>query len=281
MFLLRFLSHWPLSWLYVLADLAAFVASHLIRYRRKTIEENLRKSFPEKSNQEIQQIRRDFYRNLSDISVETLYGRTVSEEEMKKRVTFDGMKIIEKYYRQQQSVIILAAHQCNWEWLLLAGCLRLPYPVDAMYKKLANSNMDDFMYSIRSRFDGKPINKDHAARAILKRKHETRAIAVVADQTPSVETSKDWITFLHQETGFYQGVEQLPRLTKYPVVFAAMRRISRGYYLVQFQEISEPPYDENFQILSRYVALVETVIRQQPANWLWSHRRWKHAKPVN
>ncbi|WKN46374.1 lysophospholipid acyltransferase family protein [Tunicatimonas pelagia] len=279
MFILRFLSHWPLSWLYALADFAAFVSSYIVRYRRKTIEENLRKSFPEKSSQEIRQIRQDFYHNLADISVETLYGRTISVKEMKRRVEFDGMEIIEKYYQQRQSIIILATHQCNWEWLLLAGCLRLPYPVDAMYKKLANSNMDDFMYSIRSRFEGKPINKDHAARAILKRKHETRAIAVVADQTPSIHTPKDWITFLHQKTGFYQGVEQLPRLTKYPVVFAAMYRISRGCYRVQFQEISEPPYDEKTQILSHYVALAETVIRQQPANWLWSHRRWKYTDP--
>ncbi|MEM8968999.1 MAG: lysophospholipid acyltransferase family protein [Bacteroidota bacterium] len=279
MFILRFLSHWPLPWLYVLSNFAAFVASHLVRYRRKTIEENLRKSFPKKSEEEIEQIRRGFYHNLADISVETLHGRTISEKEMRRRVVFDGMEIIEKYYRQQQSIIILATHQCNWEWLLLAGCLQLPYPVDAMYKKLTNSRMNDFMYSIRSRFGGKPINKDHAARAILKRKHETRAIAVVADQTPSIGTSKDWITFLHQETGFYQGVEQLPRLTKYPVVFAAMYRISRGHYRVQFQEISEPPYDENSQILSRYVTLAETVIRQQPANWLWSHRRWKYTKP--
>ncbi|MEM9831024.1 MAG: lysophospholipid acyltransferase family protein [Bacteroidota bacterium] len=281
MFFLRFLSHWPLSWLYILGRLASFAASRLVRYRRSTIMENLRKSFPEKTDGEIRQITRSFYRNLADIAAETLYGRTISEEEMNQRVVFEGMDIIEKYYQQQQSIIILAAHQCNWEWLLLAGCLRLPYPVDAMYKKLASQPMDDFMYHIRSRFGGKPINKDHAARAILKRKHETRAIAVVADQTPSSGSSKDWIEFLNQDTGFYQGVEQLPRLTKYPVVFAAIYRVSRGYYRVQFHEVGEPPYSEQTQILSRYVTLAEEVIREQPANWLWSHRRWKYPRSAN
>ena len=197
---------------------------------------------------------------------------------MMKRVVFQGMAPLDQYYQQGQSIIILAAHQCNWEWLLLAGCLRLPFPVDAMYKQLSNAGMDDFMYQIRSRFRGKPINKDHAVRAILKRREENRAIAIVADQTPSQGAVKNWVTFLHRETGFYQGVEQLPRLTKYPVFFAAMYRIARGYYQVQFTQIGTPPYANDSSLLPRYAQLAEQVIREQPANWLWSHRRWKYPK---
>ncbi|MEM9671162.1 MAG: lysophospholipid acyltransferase family protein [Bacteroidota bacterium] len=277
-FLLRFLSHWPIHWLYGLSDLAAFLAYRVVRYRRKTVFDNLQRSFPEKSAEEIQNIAQDFYRNLATVSVETLYGRTISAKELKKRVVFEGMELIHEYYQQQKSIIILAAHQCNWEWLLLAGCLQLPYPVDAMYKKLSNSKMDRFMYLIRSRFGGEPINKDYAARAILKRKNDARAIAVVADQTPALGTTKHWITFLHRETGFYQGVEQLPRLTEYPVVFAAMYRVSRGYYKVQFHRVADPPHSVESQILAKYVQLAEKVIHDQPANWLWSHRRWKYTK---
>jgi len=100
---------------------------------------NLKQSFPQKSDDELQEIEREFYRNFADTSVETLYGRTISAEELRSRVIFEGMEPIQDYFKQNQSVIILAAHQCNWEWLLLAGCLALPFPVDAMYKRLASS----------------------------------------------------------------------------------------------------------------------------------------------
>lgn len=277
-FLLRFLSCWPLSRLYKLSDIATFIAYRIIRYRRATVINNLRKSFPEKSKAEIRQIAREFYRNLSDVAVETLYGCSVTAEEMERRVVFEGMESINEYYQQQQSIIILAAHQSNWEWLLLAGCLQLPFPVDAIYKKLATKSTDQFMYQLRSRFGGQPIDKNYAARAILKRKNETRAIAIVADQTPSQDTPKDWYSFLNQETGFYQGVEQLPKLTGYPVFFAAMYRISRGYYRVRFFPVGTPPYSESTNLLPAYAKLAEQVIQQQPTNWLWSHRRWKYAR---
>ncbi|MEQ9439515.1 MAG: lysophospholipid acyltransferase family protein [Cyclobacteriaceae bacterium] len=276
---LKFFSHWPLRWLYVLSDFIAFMAHRVARYRRTTVYDNLRQSFPDKSATELQQIAKGFYRNLADVTIETLKGRTMPKEEILQRVVFDGMEPIDQYYQQHQSIIILAAHQCNWEWLLLAGCLQLPFPVDAMYKKLANIGMNNFMYQIRSRFGGEPINKDHAVRAILKRREQTRAIAIVADQTPSQQATKDWVTFLHRETGFYQGVEQLPRLTGYPVFFAAMRRVSRGYYRIQFTQIDTPPYEKDQALLPQYAELAEQVIREQPANWLWSHRRWKYPKP--
>lgn len=277
-FLLKFLSQWPLSRLYKLSNIAAFIAHRVIRYRRTTITQNLRNSFPEKSQAEIKQITREFYHNLSDVAVETLYGYSITAKEMKRRVVFEGMEPINEYYQQQQSIIILAAHQSNWEWLLLAGCLQLPFPVDAIYKKLATKSTDQFMYRLRSRFGGQPIDKDYAARAILKRKNETRAIAIVADQTPSRDTPKDWCSFLNQETGFYPGVEQLPKLTRYPVFFASMYRISRGHYRVQFIPVGTPPYSKSTNLLPTYAQLAQKVIYQQPANWLWSHRRWKYTR---
>jgi KDO2-lipid IV(A) lauroyltransferase len=279
-FLLRFFSQWPLDWLYHLSNLAAFLAYRVVRYRRKTVVDNLKRSFPEKSVDEIHHIAEAFYRNLSDVTIETLYGRTISAEELRSRVVFEGMEPIQDYYQQNQSVIILAAHQCNWEWLLLAGCLALPFPVDAIYKRLASSRMNRFMYRIRSRFGGEPIDKDSAVRTILKRREQSRAIAMVGDQTPAAETPKIWCHFLNQNTGFYQGVEQLPKITGYPVFFAAMYRLSRGYYQVHFTQIAAPPYTEQNNIVHRYAELTEKVIRQQPANWLWSHRRWKITPPV-
>ena len=280
--LLRWLSYLPLPVLYVISDGLAWMAWRVVRYRRPVIVANLSQSFPEKTPEEIQQLAHAFYYNLSDVVVETLKGITISEKELRRRVVFRNLEVVQAYYEQQQSLVLLTTHQCNWEWLLLAGCLYLPYPVDAVYKPLANKKMDTLMYNTRARFGGQPISKDRVLREVLRRKRQTRAIAIVADQTPAPGTPKHWITFMHRETGFYRGIEQLPKAVQYPTFFVAMKRIKRGYYEVSFVPIGAPPYEkDNLSLLTRYVEEAELLIREQPADWLWSHKRWKHVRPAS
>ena len=274
------LSHLPLSVLYVLADGLAWVLVHLLHYRRSVVIRNLSTSFPEKPPAEIKKLTRAFYYNLSDVLVETLKGLSISAEELQKRVVFRNLATIHTAYDQQQSVILLTTHQCNWEWLLLAGCLALPHPVDAVYKTLNDPAFDRLMLSARSRFGGQPIVRNRVLRELLRRKGQTRAIALVADQTFSGGTERYWIDFLHQKTAFYRAIEQLPKAVNYPVLFVRMKRLRRGYYEATFVPLGHPPYAEaSLTILPRYVEETERMIREQPANWLWSHQRWKHPYP--
>ena len=277
---LKLLSHLPLPILYVVSDGLAFVAYRGVRYRRGVVTSNLARSFPDKSVDEIRQLTREFYTNLSDVVVETLKAFTISEDELRKRVVFRELELLNQCYDQKQSVILLAAHQGNWEWLLLAGCLQLPFSVDAVYKPLKNSAMDKVMYRMRARFGGQPIAKDRVLREVLRRRDQVRATALVADQTPAAGTARYWVDFLRQKTGFYRAVEQLPKALNYPVFFVRMKRLRRGYYEATFVPVGTPPYKkESLTILPRYAEEAQRVIEEQPANWLWSHKRWKHKQP--
>lgn len=278
--LLNLLSRLPLAVLYPMADGLAFLARRVFRYRRPLVVRNLRRAFPEKSSAEIRVITHDFYRNLTDVIIETLKSLTIRERSLRKRVTFHRQELVEAYYRQGQSVILLTTHQCNWEWLLLAGCSYLSHPVDAVYKPLANKKMDTLMHQTRARFGGQPISKDRVLREVLRRQDQVRAIAIVADQTPAPGTPKHWIEFLHQDTGFYRGIEQLPQAVQFPVFFVKMIRTRRGHYDVSFVELGTPPYEkQELTILPQYVKQAEMLIQEQPANWLWSHDRWKYTRP--
>ncbi len=279
---LKLLSCLPLSVLYVASDILAFVAYRLVRYRRSVVASNLARSFPDKPAAEIRQLTRAFYTNLSDVVVETLKAFTISEDELRKRVVFRELELLNQCYDQKQSVILLAAHQGNWEWLLLAGCLQLPFPVDAVYKPLKNSATDTMMHRMRARFGGQPIAKERVLREVLRRRGQVRATALVADQTPAAGTARYWVDFLHQKTGFYRAVEQLPKAVNYPVFFVRMKRLRRGYYEATFVSLGAPPYDkEALTILPRYAQEAQRVIEEQPANWLWSHQRWKHQPSQN
>jgi KDO2-lipid IV(A) lauroyltransferase len=280
--LLRLLSRLPLSLLYVIADLIAWWAQYVSRYRYEVIKQNLTRSFPEKTEGEINKIIQGCYRNLADLVVETLKAITISEEELRRRVTFKNIDLLQERLNKQESVILIAIHQCNWEWMLLAGCLELPYRVDALYLPLRNKTMDELMLRTRSRFGGKPISAHQALMEVMKRKKEMRAFGMLADQVPPKASDKYWSQFLNQDTAFLLGTEQLPKVTRSAAIFMNIERVKRGYYEVSLEMIAEPPYarDENHPIIETYKVMAEKLIRKNPSDWLWSHRRWKYKKPV-
>jgi len=279
--LLKVLSYLPFPVLYILSDLLAFTANYIMRYRRDVVFANLRRSFPDWDDRKINQTARKFYRNLSDLIVETVKALTISQEELLKRVSFKNGEILEEYLSKKQSVIMIAIHQCNWEWMLLAGCLKFPFPVDAVYLPLNNLAVDVLMRNTRSRFGGNPIPASNALMGIMKRSKVVRAFGMLADQVPAKGSDKYWARFLNQDTAFQLGTEQLPKLMKYPVIFLSIVRTKRGFYEVTLDKVGEPPYPpEGHAIMENYIEKAEKLVLDNPSDWLWSHRRWKYKKPL-
>ncbi|MES2731140.1 MAG: lysophospholipid acyltransferase family protein [Bacteroidota bacterium] len=278
MFLFKRIAGLPFGVLYLLADGLYLLFFYLISYRKKVIIQNLRRSFPEKNDREIGQLTKDFYRNLADIMVETVKALTISQQEMHRRVQLVHPEIPRQYVQNGQPVLLLTSHQCNWEWVLLGGS-GLNMPIDAIYKPLHNAFFDRLMLSIRTRFGAYAIPIQRTLREVVRRKDLPRGIATVADQMPDAEHAY-WTTFLHQDTGFFTGTERIARSMNYPVVFVEVRRVKRGFYALVFSKMAEPPYDTlpPNTITERYVQQMERAIRANPADWLWSHKRWKHKR---
>jgi KDO2-lipid IV(A) lauroyltransferase len=279
MFFLRLLSRLPFRTLYAISDFLFFVTYHIIGYRKAIVRNNLKNSFPEKSDPELKQIEKEFYHNLCDYGVETLKLLTISEEELRIRMKFKNPEIVNPYAEQGQSILILASHQFNWEWLLAAGCFSLPMKVDFVYQTQKNQFFNNFSLQCRTRFGGSPIARSQVAREAIKRRGSTeaRAIAIVADQFPGHANDKRfWTSFLHQETAFFQGIERLAELTQHPAFFFAITKVKRGYYEAEGSLISLPPYEKiDHRMLEEYARKIEKKILEFPGNWLWTHNRWK------
>lgn len=277
MLFFRFLSRLPLGLLYVFADLLYYSLLYGVRYRRRVVLENLRLSFPEKSATEIQAIARGFYRNLTDLIVETIKMPALSPGALRQRVRFTNAELVQTRLRAGQTVIGMASHQGNWEWIPSASVLN-EMPVDSVYKPLNNAFFEEIMRTIRSSFGAVPTPMNSLPRQLVTRKDIPRIIALVADQMPDVPEQAYWTDFLHRDTPFYPGTERLARSRKFAVFYLQLVRLRRGYYEATFTLIAEPPYETvpPGAILERYRDLLEETIRQYPADWLWSHRRWKH-----
>ncbi len=249
-------------------------------YRRKVVIANLKASFPDKSDKEIKSFLPGIYRNICDVLVETIKSHSMTREQLAKRVKFVNIAALNSYVDNKTSMYLLAAHQCNWEWLLLAISSQLPVQADVVYKPIKDPAMDNFLLKNRERFGAHLIPKDDALMEILKRRDKLRAICIAADQLPIRSTNKFWTRFLNQDTAFYMGPEQLPKFTGLPVLFMYIWRVRRGYYNIEFIPIAKPPYAKGkIDILPKYTEEAEAMIEKNPTDWLWSHRRWKYPKP--
>ena len=272
----------PFGLLYLKSDIYAFLLYHVVRYRRKVVRDNLVKSFPEKSIQDIKRIERRFYRNLCDLFMEICKMMRLKPEEMSRHVTFTNPELLQALHEKGRSVFASIPHSGNWEWYGKLMHTVSSHKASAIYKKVKDPYFEAFMKELRTNFNKDQemmIEASKALKTLVRRKDMVNAILIVADQSPRGVDSDYWTDFLHRDTCWFYGLEKMARLLDYAVVFVDMQRVGRGQYTVHFDLICEDPQtmDEG-AIMEQYVRHVERFIQQNSDNWLWSHRRWKHTR---
>lgn len=285
MFFLRLLSRLPFPVLYLFSDFLFIVAYYLTGYRKRLVMRNLRQSFPDKSWDEVRTIARDFYRNLCDYAVESLKLISISREALIERVILKNPEVLTHHTGRGQSVMVLASHTFNWEWLLAAASARLPVQLDFVYQAQRSRFANRFSLAGRCRFGAYPIERFQVGRENLVRKNITRILCIVADQYPGLQRDKKIIlNFLKQDTAFFLAPQTLANTTGFPAYYAQIKKTGRGHYTVFFEFLGTPPFhEENNTLIHRYAAAIERLIIERPSEWLWSHNRWKtrHLTPAS
>lgn len=274
----------PLSVLYVLADYLIYpLVRYVVRYRLKLVRKNIRLSFPEKNEAEQNAIVNAFYHHFADLLVEIIYGYRVSDEEMRERVYFENMELLEELARKNHGVIAYLGHMCNWEWIADVGKQFMDKSIVEynVYRKQKNAKVDHAMLLLRSKRGGECVEKNVLLRKLVQLRHVDHpyVVGLIADQKPSPRNAHVWTTFLNQDTAFLDGGEVLARKFGLGVVYANITSPKRGYYHVHFELITDNPTSlpENTITLT-YARMIENNICQQPERWLWTHNRWKWSR---
>jgi len=147
------------------------------------------------------------------------------------------------------------------------------------YKPLSSKLMDRLMKEIRQLNGSELISMQQTFRSIATSKEPVISL-LVADQAPHPENAY-WTIFLNQDTPVFLGAERIAKSTGHVVVFLAMRRVKRGHYTLEFQELClDPKAQPEFAITEMHLRALESLIIESPQNWLWSHKRWKHKRPA-
>lgn len=277
--LLKFIAYIPFGTMYIISDLMFIVVYHIIRYRRKVVFGNLLKSFPASNQKELRKIEREYYRYMCDLTLEALKTGTMSKDDLNRRMKIRNPEVVNQFFNEGKSVIVMAMHYGNWEWLLHMP-LHIRHHNYFVYKPLHNNSFDNYLNGMRSRFGGETISMSLALRKIMESDKKNIPVMtwLAADQTPPW-FHPFWTIFLNQEAQFFDGPAKIAQRFDQPIVFQQVRRVSRGHYETWFDVlIPEPGLVSEEQIILAYVDKVEQVIKNDPSLYLWSHRRWKHKR---
>ncbi len=276
------LSLLPMWVLYRLADVGYLLIYYVLKYRRGIVRQNLVSSFPEKTNSEIVNIEKQFYRWFADYFLESIKLLSISRKQLAKRLTIINADLIENDFKEGTHVAAILGHYCNWEWLS-AVTIGLPNNrvVALVYKPIKNKIINHLFYCLRSSQGGVPVAKNDILRALVKyKKQQTMTLfGYIADQSPRWQNIHLWLPFLHHQTPVFTGSERIMRKMNNAVYYAEMSRPKRGYYTCTFRLITKEPNSlpEN-DITRRFFEMLEVSIKAQPHLYLWTHNRWKRTK---
>ena len=276
-----FISILPLPVLYFISDYLLYpILYKILKYRKKVVSENLKRSFPEKSDQERLEIEIKFYRFLCDLFVETVKGFTISNEELKRRITFTESPDLEKWYNQGRNCIITVGHKCNYEWICRVLPLFTSYHIKVPYRKFTNPYFDKLFTKARGQLGVELFPTFDTFKELKKQVSKPFMLGLANDQSAHPDKSF-WTRFLNQDTSFYVGAEKIAVSLDMPVIYGKLEYIERGRYHISFEAIEEfPKNSQEGHILNKHANLLERDILESPEYWLWSHRRWKHKMPA-
>jgi Kdo2-lipid IVA lauroyltransferase/acyltransferase len=247
-------------------------------YRKKVVIENLRHSFPHKTEKEIRSICQSYFKYLCDLILETLKTLKMTAQESKEHCVFHNPDWLVKLCDEKKSIIIVMGHYGNWEWAGPSLTLATKFQLVVIYRPLSNIYFERMMVGMRTRFGTKITPVDKTLRDMVANRNRVTATALIADQYPSMGEVY-WTDFLNQETGFFTGPEKLANKFDYPVVYMHIARTSRGHYEVTPELLFENPKEtKEGDITNAFVRRLEREIILQPTTWLWSHKRWKHRR---
>jgi len=282
LFFLRLFSRLPFGVLHAISGLVARLASDVVGYRRPVIRGNIERSFPERSKAEHRQIERLYYRHFADITLESIKNFSISDADARSRMGHERVEVFEPFFEAGRSVLIAGGHFNNWELYAMTANQNVPHDVMAVYKRLSNKTMDEAVRKSRQRF-GLEMVRTVDSQAWMDAHvsgYRPKAVVMGFDQSPADPIKSWWNAFLNQETAWYFGLEKWARMYDLPVIYGHIKKLKRGRYETHYELVTDAPNSlPEGAILQRCIDLLEADIRETPHQWLWSHKRWKHARP--
>ncbi len=277
--LLWLISRLPWKLFYAFSTGIFFLVYYIIRYRKKTVINNLELVFPEKTPKEIKRICKEFYKHMCDMFLEMIKSISISNEEMIRRFKVTNIEELRKLEEKGENIMVFMAHYASYEWSNVVD-LQTNFQAVGIYKKIDNKYFDKLVHRIRARFGSRVVTTKDAMKVITEDQSEARGpymYGLVSDQSPKIYNALYWTDFMGIKIPTFVGAEVLARRLDLNTYYLHVEKIKRGYYEATFVPITKDSKNsEEYSIVKKYLRLLETQIKNKPEYYLWSHKRWKH-----
>ncbi len=268
----------PFTLLYIFSNFLSVVFRKGIKYRLTVVQNNLRNSFPHLSLAELKLIEKKFYRNLTDVFLESLKLYTISKKSLQKRMKLVNPEVFQDLQKEGKGAILIGAHFNNWEWMALALGTYMQQDLYSVYKPIKEKSIDELMLKIRSRFGASIVPMKAFPKTVLKNKNRATVNLMLSDQSPHKSKLDYYSEFLNQDTPVYLGAEKLMNAAGLALLFVEVKRIKRGYYEMKIVSLADKDSGIMGASTELHLSHLESLIMNEPQNWLWSHKRWKHSR---
>jgi KDO2-lipid IV(A) lauroyltransferase len=286
--LLLFLFLYPILWLisilpfrllYLFSDGVYLLLYYVIRYRRKTVRDNLALALPNLTAKERLKIEKKSYRHLCDMFLEMIKTMTISAKEMDRRFSFTNLELYKDLEKEGKSIAMFCAHYASYEWIISMNKV-ITFNGYAIYKRIANRYFDKLVRDIRSKFHANLITTKETGPTILHNQSQGRPslYGFASDQSPKNSKAHHWTSFMGIQSPVHTGAEMLSKKFDMNVIYIGVRKVKRGFYTATFSLLAEnPKLVPNYEITDAFIKLVEAQIHEAPEYYLWTHKRWKYA----
>ena len=284
--LLAFVLIYPFLWVisilphrlfYGFSDIAFFFVYHVFGYRRKVVQNNLNLVFPNKPEEEINRIEKEFYKHLCDTFLEMVKTMNLSKKAVAKKYRVVNPEVLLEI-EKERSIIILCAHYANWEWNVSINNY-VNSKGYAVYQQVNNSYFDKFIRKTRARWNTTLITQGQTAKTVIQnfRNNVRATYGMVSDQSPQAHRAHYWTNFMGIKVPIFSGGEALARKTGLATVFLKVSKVKRGHYKAELIPIAlNGKETKENEITNKFLQLTEAQIREKPEYYLWTHKRWKH-----
>lgn len=269
----------PYFVLYRISDFLYIMMYYVIGYRKKVIKANVYGSFPDKTEKEKKQIVKQFYKHFCDLIVESLKNFTISEKQARKRMVVENPEVLEKYYKEGKSVILMTGHYGSWELFLGLVNKLIKHQFVTIYKPLSNDYFENKMSVVRGKHGAVTLPMQKTKAFFKEKQNDPFCIIFGSDQWPSNAKGAYWTNFMNRETPFLYGAEKYAKDFDMPVVYGTISKTKRGYHKFTFEDITAKPKETEYgEIMDTFAKMLENTIHTKQEHWLWSHKRWKKTK---
>jgi len=265
----------PWKVIYFISDFLYFIAYYLIGYRKEVVMFNLSIAFPEKTEAERKLIAKQFYHQFIDSIVETIKLISISKKELQKRHSVN-INTLNDLYDSTDKIQIITGHFFSWEVANLGVSVDCKFPFITVYMPLTNKIFEVIIRKMRTKYGTIMVPANEFRRSFHNYSKNKYSLILVADQNPSNPNNAYWLPFFGKMAPFVKGPEKGAKNSNTTILYANVYRVKRGYYKTEIELVTTDPNSfAEGELTKLFVKKIEDSIKQNPSNYLWSHRRWK------